>query len=239
MGFRCFNYDTKAEECIDDKWKECKSTRKGRSRDRCNFNDLMIVMGKAPPGSEWIPGGTGPAQDTTTPDIDGTAKNIWDSYQKRGKPIPNFQPYKAIRGGTEDFIKYIRELENVVIKTASKKTATSAHLWDEFNTVLDKIQEARIGDHGRHVISAAQTKLPALDPRIVIMRKDLGYNPISVPLTKWQVIDWEVTAARSGVDNFETLKDEFEEDYYNSETAKDHRVVIRAYEEMKDHLSAC
>lgn len=96
------------------------------------------------------------------------------------KGVPNFPPYKAMRGASDNFNQYIEKL-GTVVNNARRSHGTSAnkHLWDGFDATLEKIDIARTGDHGPYLIKEAEETLGKKG--FDIKRQKVGINPISNP----------------------------------------------------------
>ncbi|KAF7167905.1 hypothetical protein CNMCM6106_003275 [Aspergillus hiratsukae] len=75
LGFKCKNWDNKAQNCVNDEWEACK----GKGGGRCNFNELMATLGFSRTNDKLV-GPSGADQNTATPDIEETAKRVCKHY---------------------------------------------------------------------------------------------------------------------------------------------------------------
>ncbi|KAM5342305.1 hypothetical protein ACJ41O_013271 [Fusarium nematophilum] len=186
IGFRCVRW--KNGECEDDKWEPCKP-KPATGRTRCNFNELMVHLGKLSTDKPVLVDGAD--QNTRNPRITETAKKVYDQFvTKEKKPVPNFPAYKAMKGADGDFNKYNIRLAEVVALASKHKTEASEALFDGFESSMKQAKVARAGDHGAHLIEAAEEQLGTPN-KMEIKKMDLGVNPVDGK--NWYTVDWQAT----------------------------------------------
>lgn len=124
-----------------------------------------------------------------------------------------------------------------------KKTGANKYLWEDFDGTREKIDVARNGDHGPHLINTAQRDLGG----ITIHTQNLGNNPATGAV--WETVDWAETANQAranGVADAQTRIRAFLDDFYRgTKTDLDHRLarkhfqVFRSYKRVQDLTVSC
>ncbi|KAK2743575.1 hypothetical protein FQN55_007173 [Onygenales sp. PD_40] len=237
LGSSCDKWDSKDKTCIGDEWTTC--AKKYNKNKRCNFNQLMASLGKARPNDKLV-GPKGADQNTKTPDIEETAKVLHKHYTSTVKNgiVPNYPAYKFLKGADGDYNAYIEKVGKVVNEGAKHRTPDNKELWDKFDDALEKLRVARVGDHGKFLIEAADAKLGS---KMEIKRQNLGNNPVD-PSEKWETVDWAATedaAKKKGVADYESLIKGFKDEFYDKSTpagrkADDHLVVMKSFKLVED-----
>ncbi|KAF3484077.1 uncharacterized protein GIQ15_03401 [Arthroderma uncinatum] len=237
LGFACKKWDFMpvSPECKNNEWKECK----GKGGRRCNFNELMASLGKARPNHKLV-GPPGADQFTTTPDIDETSKVLYHHYTSMVKNmiVPNYPAYKAMKGADMDYNRYLERPGKLVNDAAMHKTEANKHLWEKYDSSLEKIKAARAGDHGRFLVPAAKADLGS---KMEVVLEHLGSNPVK-PSEVWETVDWAATeekAKKDGVADYEDLIDKFKSTFYGTRVAREHLVVEETFKRMADTARSC
>ncbi|KAF7128463.1 hypothetical protein CNMCM5793_003193 [Aspergillus hiratsukae] len=240
LGFKCKNWDNKAQNCVNDEWEACK----GKGGGRCNFNELMATLGFSRTNDKLV-GPPGADQNTATPDIEETAKRVCMHYTTPpNKKVKDFPPWKAMKGATDDFPDYTLKVGRVANDAWRHKTDENKHLWDGFDDTLDKVNIARAGDHGKFLISAAEDKLGKPNG-MDIKRVKLGVNPLDGK--PWETVDWKATAdacKSKPIKDCDRLIRDFRNDWYTNEKtrdkrARDHYVLFKSYKRIGDQARSC
>lgn len=239
IGFRCRKWIDADHKCDggDGGYEACRGSRPDR---RCTFDELMVHLGRAPQPRGWS--ATDPA--TGRLDTRQTAVNCYNIFQGRGRPVPNFPAYKAMKGNVWEYNDYILKLSTKVNDAfMKKKTDVNRYLWEDFDDTREKINVARAGDHGPHLIPAARANLNG----ITIHTQNLGNNPATGAL--WETVDWARTAndARAnGVADAQTRIRDFLDDFYrgtantqSARQARQHFQVFRTYKRVQDRTISC
>ncbi|KAI2471449.1 hypothetical protein F4781DRAFT_111731 [Annulohypoxylon bovei var. microspora] len=237
VGFKCAKANTETKTC--NKWNAC-APKRNSGRTRCNFDELMVFLGKAPTQTGW-----------TVNDSDGkldpveTAKKcytLFTTHPGKNPKVPNFPPYVAVKD-TWEFNDYIKRVTDTVNNTYKNKGGSDNRgLWDRYDTTLAKVSEARSGDHGPYLIEAAKAKLGSkMDIQIQKLGPD-GKNPATGEA--WETVDWRETVSQAkakGVPDVDKEIRGFLDDFYgaNKKTARDHLEVIRSYKRATDRNLKC
>ncbi|KAL6415838.1 hypothetical protein AUP68_00041 [Ilyonectria robusta] len=239
IGFTCVRW--RNGECENDIWRECRP-KPITGRSRCNFNDLQVFLGKLDTDKPELVHGAD--QNTKTPDIVETAKNVYEQYVvKQEKPVYNFPTYKAVKGADGNFNKYIKHLAQTVAQTSSRQTAANKVLFDNFKTSLNQVKIVRAGDHGAHLIDAAEKEL-GIPNDMEIKKEALGINPIDG--NTMYTLDWKATilaAEANGIENASKMVKDWQKKWYGSTTAgrtsigQEHSSVIRSYKGAQKIMS--
>lgn len=154
IGFKCAKPDAKTKKCTQ--WNPC-TPKKNSGRTRCNFDDLVVFLGKANTPNGWS------VYDSSGKlDPEGTAKQCYKLFTTapgKNRKVYNFPPYFAVKDAWEfnDYIKRVGDTVNNAYK--DKGGSGNRGLWDSFDTTLGKVSEARAGDHGPFLIQEAEDKL--------------------------------------------------------------------------------
>ena len=231
LGYKCDFWDAKAKKCMG-KWVECK----GRSGGRCNFNELMASVGKSRPSDELV---DGPDQNTKTPDVEGTAIKLYNKYTGGGggNKVANYPPHRVMKGGTDKFLPYIQRLGGIVNEAAAKKDDNNKALFEGFDDAVSKLNIARAGDHGPHLVSAARNDLGS---KMDIVVENLGKNPATGQI--WETVNWEATedgAGKKGVEDHTGEIERFKARFYSRNSAREHLEVMRAFEIVGNEAKTC
>ncbi|KAI2782389.1 hypothetical protein F4815DRAFT_463088 [Daldinia loculata] len=236
IGFKCAKADTKTKSCTQ--WNACKP-KKNSGRTRCNFDDLMVFLGKTPIPNGWSVNGSDGKLDP-----EGTAKQCYKLFANglgKNPKVPNFPPYVAVKDAWEfnDYIKRVGDTVNNTYK--NKGNSGNRGFWDSFDATLDKVSEARAGDHGPHLVQEAKAQLGGkMD--IQIQKLGSGNNPATGEV--WETVDWKETAKQAkdkGVPDVDKEIQGFLKNFYggSNKQAKDHRVVIQSYKRVTDRSRSC
>ncbi|KAH7113108.1 hypothetical protein B0J13DRAFT_461011 [Dactylonectria estremocensis] len=235
IGFRCVRWKNGA--CEDDRWEACRP-KPATGRTRCNFNELMVHLGKLNTDKPVLVDGSD--QNTRTPKIQETAMNF---VTKEKKAILNFPSYKAMKGADGDFNKYNIHLAEVVALALKHKTTANADLFDGFASSMKQAKVAQAGEHGAHLINAAKVELGTPN-KMEIKTMDLGVNPVDG--RNWYTVDWQATvkdAQDKGIKNAQDLVKAWQKKWYRPNPSgrpsagMEHRVVLRTYAQAGKILS--
>ncbi|KAI1209374.1 uncharacterized protein F4807DRAFT_426490 [Annulohypoxylon truncatum] len=236
IGFKCAKPDTKNKSCS--KWNAC-TPKRNSGRTRCNFDELMVFLGKAPTQTGW-------SVDDSDGKLDpeGTAKQcykIFTTAPGKNPKVVNFPPHVAAKDAWE-YNDYIKRITNTVNNTYKNKgNIGNRGLWTSFDTTMAKVSEARAGDHGPHLIQAAND---ALSSKMDIQTQDLGSGKNPATGEVWKTVDWKETAKQAkakGVPDVDKEIQGFLKDFYGgtNKQARDHRVVIQSYKRATDKSLSC
>ncbi|KAF2119737.1 hypothetical protein BDV96DRAFT_352002 [Lophiotrema nucula] len=239
IGFRCRRWDDATHTCRNNDYEACRGTR---PNNRCTFDELCFFLGKAPQRRGWS------AIDPVTNrlDVRQSAINCYNLHN--GGRIYNFPPFKAMKGNVYEYNDYILRLSNKVNEAYwTKKTNTNRYLWDDWDSTLSRIVEARAGDHGEYLIAAARGNLGG---GIQIHIQNMGNNPTTG--ARWETVDWAATVqnaqpvdpqanvpsyVRAFLDNFYHGPDGDDDD--GNDAAREHHQVNRSYKRVTDRTVSC
>ncbi|PHH90081.1 hypothetical protein CDD83_4589 [Cordyceps sp. RAO-2017] len=240
VGFRCTRFNTQTKKCSGH-WEPCK--KRNNAAGRCDFDEMMVHLGRAPRQTGWARYNAA----TGRLDAEATAKNCYRIFAAQGgnAKVPNFQPYKALKGATGEYNDYIMQLSKVVNDAWwKKKRDNNKHQWAEFDSTVRLINIARTGDHGKYLIPAVEQGLGHI---MNIKRKSLGNHPVTGE--GWETVDWKETAAaakKAGVADYHTHFTHVLNDLYrgtqtdnNHKSFRDHHQVIRSYKRVEDRSRSC
>ncbi|KAI1079781.1 hypothetical protein F5B20DRAFT_590323 [Whalleya microplaca] len=236
IDFKCAKWDPKTKECTQ--WNAC-TPKKKSGRTRCNFDDLIVFLGRAPVQDGW-----------SVNDSDGkldpeeTAKqchHLFMAAPGKNPKVYNFPPYVAVKD-TREFNGYIKRVGDTVNNAYKNKgNSDNRGLWDSFDTTLAKVSEARAGDHGPYLVQEAKAKLGGkMDIQTQIV--GTGKNPATGDV--WETVDWNETAKQAKAKGLPDVDKEiqgFLKTFYNggNKEAKNHRVVIQSYKRLTDRSQSC
>jgi hypothetical protein len=204
---------------------------------------------KVSKSDKFVPGND---QDTKTPQIRETAVNYYNVRTKpqKGK-VTNFPPEIFLKNTNGDVIDFVEHVGDVVVNTAKAHRAGNEKLFDQFKEATRQTLEARIGDHGSHLIEAAEK---FLGPRsITVETEPIGDHEHpprdnnGKPLTGWTTLDWQKTTQggndKIGVDATAKAMQDFEDDFYrhkpDSDAAKRHWVMMNAFKSVARQCEGC
>ncbi|KZL82816.1 hypothetical protein CI238_11925 [Colletotrichum incanum] len=244
IGYQCNNW--RQNRCVGT-WVPCRG-RQGRAQ--CNFDDFQQFLGNTRPGmaaqAAYRPDGSLDAQQTAV-------NCIW-AWRDRGAAPYNFRGYKAVKHGRSnhnDFIYRIGQINNDNYNKPAVRAAAGDAAFSRVDDTLTKITQARVADHGRHLIPAAQAALPGVN----IRDKDMGASPfyraawvpppgVDPDTPRFRTVDWEATINNSpDPGNTRTQVRAWLDTYYRGNTAngnaRDHWQVLRSYKTIKDRTNRC
>lgn len=117
-----------------------------------------------------------------------------------------------------------------------KQNSNKNHmLFEQFDNTRDKINIARTGDHGDHLIEEAREHMKG-----VVYTKSIGKNPATNE--DWRTVDWAETArrGRANGDNVAANIRDFRRAFYGPGSAALHHLqVIRSYKYTNDRAVSC
>lgn len=241
MGYACSKFDEKTKKCTVN-WQPCKKKR--NAPGRCNFDELVHQLGKAPKPTGW----SILDKKTGRLDVQETAKNCYKMYgskQGAASKVPNFKSYKAMKGATGEYNDFVLKVSTMVDKARREKaTDDNRHLWQDFDATTDKVNTARAGDHGPYLIKEAKAKL-GNDMDIKVQH--LGSSPATGE--KWETVDWKETAMEArkrGVSDYHQRIKGFLDDWYRGSqddhehrAARQHHQVLRTFKRVADRARSC
>ncbi|KAI1810270.1 hypothetical protein GGS20DRAFT_594847 [Poronia punctata] len=245
VGFKCTKPNLAAKTCPQ--WNAC-TPKKNTGRTRCNFDELMVFLGKAPKQTGWSvydQNGNLAAEQTAK-----QCYKLFTSGLGNNPKVPNYPPHNAVKDSWE-FNDYIKRIGDTANRTYKNKANANNHvLFGSFDTTLEMVSVARAGDHGPFLIQAASN---SLGPKMVTIQKQgLGSNPVTGAV--WETVDWKETAKQAkarGVANADDLIEAFLKDWYSGPTgpndpnykdkveARNHRVVMQSYKRVTDRSQSC
>ncbi|KAH7311958.1 hypothetical protein BKA65DRAFT_484555 [Rhexocercosporidium sp. MPI-PUGE-AT-0058] len=244
IGYQCSNWNQ--NRCLGN-WVPCRARN---NRPQCNFDEFQRFLGNIRPGmaaqGAYKPDGS---LDTTA-----TARNCIWSWRDGGGPPYNFRGYKAVKHGRNnhnDFIYRIGQINNDNFNKPAVRTAAGDAAFSRVDDTLTKITTARVADHGRHLIPAAQAALPG----VTIVEKNMGPSPfyragwvppvgVDPDTAQWKTVDFEATINSSpNPADTRTRVRGWLDSYYRGPTAnhfaRDHWQVLRSYKTVKDRTNRC
>lgn len=206
--------------------------------------------------------------ETTDPDPEKTAENLYKHFSDgsvfKSPGVKDWPAYRILKDGASSYADAVEKVSDVVTKTSTKLRAEAGgkaldpateKLFTRFEECNRMIKTARIGDHGRFLIDAAETYLKphGIDVKIEIL--DPSVNPVD-STRNWSTVDWEATvdeAVKAGKGTKEQLEDLMEKakrDFYgpladgssstpDQRIAEEHRVAIEAYTNAQNKLAGC
>lgn len=244
IGYQCNNW--RGNKCIGS-WVLCRG-RQGRTQ--CNFDDFQQFLGNTRPGM--------PAQAAYRADgsLDNrqTAVNCLWAWRGQNAAPYNFRGYKGVKFGRNnhnDFIYRIGQINNDNYNKPAVRAAAGDVAFTRVDDTLTKITQARVADHGRYLIPAAQNGLNG----VTVQTKDMGPSPfyragytppagVDPDTPRFTTVDWEATINGSpDPANTRTRVRNWLDSYYRGPTAnrnaRDHWQVLRSYKNIKDRTNRC
>ncbi|KAL9474353.1 hypothetical protein ACSS6W_008733 [Trichoderma asperelloides] len=171
-----------------------------------NFNELIGPLSKLN-GNSLVPfgrdSGGNPlplADGAASLDPQETAKHIYPEILKATTSkkypdgmVPSPPAYKMLKGGTNNYIKFLSDMGKLVQKTSRKGDSYKNHkaLFDGFQKANSKVLEARMGDHGSFQIQAMKDRLSGKG--ITVKTKTVGSGTSPATGEPWDVVDWKET----------------------------------------------
>ena len=159
--------------------------------------------------------------------------------------------YRIMRYGGTDYNEHLNSLGDIVRNTASKKNDGNKWMWTEFESTLGQLRAARIGDNGRYVVEAYKND-PKLDNKYITTE-----NPGTIPATKseyknldwydnhkgeWTDLNWAETEEnmhKGGVKDASDRMSSFRNNYFSSQSARDHQAVMTDFQDMETKVKGC
>ncbi|KAJ6779547.1 hypothetical protein PWT90_05171 [Aphanocladium album] len=232
IGWRCKNWTvtdaTKREgHCAGD-WEQYDDIYPGGN----SFNNFMTFIGDQHVDStDWLK-----KKPDGSIDMDATAKYCYDKHSAlpgNAKKVRNFEAHEVMKVDNDRFESYVEKLSDTVNKIPDEvgdgDKAKAKQIRSEFHATQERVNQIRIGDHGKHLIKDAKKKLKAF----TIETRVVGKNPVDN--RDMSTIDWAKTA-NTAKNDLGFSKEETRiaiNDYNNKNYAKrneaEHRSVIRAY----------
>lgn len=272
IGYKCMSWDREAKKCRSkgkkNGWAMCKG-RVGENK-RCSMAKLLNQIGRVSENDPFAASSDGKPLplETTDPDPQKTAQNLYKQLSAGSvfgpAGVKDWQPYRILKDGTADYADAVERVSDVVAKTSAKLRAeadgkaldpATEKLFTRFEECNRLIKTARIGDHGRFLIDAAEKYLKprGIDVKIEIL--DPPVNPVD-STRNWSTVDWEATvdeAVKAGKGTKEQLEDlmkEAKRDFYgppadgskpspDQAKAEEHRAVIEAYTNAHNKAAGC
>ncbi|KAL6850822.1 hypothetical protein ACO1O0_007948 [Amphichorda felina] len=267
LGFRCRSWQN--GECRDNNWDEyrCRALDDAGKQGgkRCNFWELMTNLGETSGGNNanlMMPEGTD--VNAKTLPIEKSAVSYY-MYTREHMPYHNeetgqlekgrvgdYNPYRFLKYGGTDYNDYLDKLGDTVKNTAkSKKNDSNKWMFEQFESTVKQIRAARIGDNGRFVVEAYKND-NKMDNKYMVTE-----NPGTNPATKdeyknldwfenhkgtWIEFDWAGTQyemTKNGVKDAGTKMNDFQTNYYSSQSAQDHLAVMNDFEQMESKVKGC
>ncbi|KAF3054754.1 hypothetical protein CFAM422_013263 [Trichoderma lentiforme] len=239
LGYRCLKWDHAQKKCVkkgkNDLWKACEG--KIGPDKRCSMTALLNHLGRVGPNDQLVADSAGKPLplDTADPDPQKTAENLYKHYSDPAFKYPgvkDYEPYRVLKDGTEDYVSAIEKISDVVAKTSVEVRLKAAlagkpledatkKLFSRFEETNRLIKTARIGDHGPYLIAAAENYLKphGIDVQIEIL--DPPVNPVD-GTKNWKTVDWEKTidmaveAGKGTREQMEKLMDDAKKDFYDA-----------------------
>ncbi|KAF2730200.1 hypothetical protein EJ04DRAFT_555577 [Polyplosphaeria fusca] len=225
LGWGCNPKSWQNKKCQNDDWSECKGSR---TDGRCTFDELMHFMEPGNKANTW---NAGVYQPNGRIDAEKTAVKCYQRYQARKSPVKNFPPWKAIKGNVHEFNDYIRKVSDRVDFVYRKQIDSSNNdLFKDFDGTRDKINKARAGDHGKHLIDAARKAVG------LIYVQDLGKDPTTGE--DMETVDWAKTAQNGDKDIRSRIRN-FLNGFYSNKAAREHLAVFKSYKYGNDRAVTC
>ncbi|KAK2024008.1 hypothetical protein LX32DRAFT_644013 [Colletotrichum zoysiae] len=245
IGYQCDNW--RQNKCIG-KWVLCRG-KKGV----CTFDEFQQFLGNTPPGLKSKTQAVNSADGKT---LDGpkTAVNCIWAWRDKGAAPYNFKGYKATKYGRRDFNDFIYRIgqinnDNYNKPDVRKEAGDAAFARADFT--LNQVTQARVADHGRHLIPAARNGLPGVN----IVEKDMGPSPfyradwtpppnVDRDTERFRTVDWEATINNSpnpaeARESVRKWLDGFYRGTTPNRSAVAHWEVLRAYKTIKDRTNRC
>lgn len=255
LGFKCLGWDKAGGKCrlkkgtTEENWKECQGVLPGR---RCTFSQLFNSVGGATTNQKFAADKDGNLLDLKATDMDPeqTAKNVYDHFLAKevdNPKVSDYPPYKFMKGSNENYANYVEKMGDVVAKAAAagKNTGANKVLFDRFADLTERINRARVGDHGKFLIPAAQKILEPQGITVVKGSVEPGHNPADSSQV-WETVDWDKTMSgaleKGTYSELELLlitSNMREQFYTEDKVAKEHKVVMQAYEDVEDKAKGC
>jgi len=243
LGFKCVKEGTN-KSAWDGKqckgvWQACEDRFKA---GRCNFNQLMVSLGKVRPNENFVPGSD---PNTQSPDVKQTAVNYYNTLTSSNvKQVPNYPPECFLKSTNGEYMDFIDGITKVVTKARPTHASANAALFNSFADATDRIVEARVGDHGPFLISSAQAELDPKGVTIHTMKVGDGLSPVKDSKgdqAQWNTIDWQATIQDSKLSELETLSvvTDFNDKFYSGKSANQHITVIEGFKSTVDKMRTC
>lgn len=254
IGFACkgqFNENT--GECPNG-WEKA-----GPQNGRANFNQLVGPLSKLNPKSNR-PFGRNSAGNPV-PFADGakgldaeeTSKYLYTEILKATKSnkypngmIPSPPPYKMMKGGTANYVKFLSDVGKLVQKTSKQGNNHADHLalFEGFQKVNAQVLDARIGDHGSFQIQAISDRLQ--NSGITVKTKTVGGGTSPGSGDPWEAVDWKKTISDGVTDTGQSKEqvtktvEAAAKDFYTPDgDAKKHKAVIDSTRRVDQRMNHC
>jgi hypothetical protein len=247
LGWKCMKWSTAERDCMD--WRRYENCDSGPG-GRCNFNQFVRNMGYGYEGSRNIVPGSDP--NARTLDIDRAAANYYHEVvtNTNHHKVMNYAPNRVMKFTTLEYQPFLDELGDLVQHTAnSKKTKTNAWMFDEFTKTVQKINEARAGDHGPYAIREAKAKLGAQ----WVVTRNVGLNPALNPdfadvawqesaKEVWSEVNWVDTQnkmEKAGIKDAAQKITTARNAIYGPTVAREHLEVMERFREIERKVTSC
>ncbi|KAJ3495625.1 hypothetical protein NLG97_g3257 [Lecanicillium saksenae] len=239
IGWRCKNWEVTDEAKREGK---CKGSWEQYSDvySSNNFNDFMKFIGDQHVDSDdWLK-----KKPDGSIDIDKTAANCYDKHTKAGAKVRNYSAHEVMKVDNDRFEPYVEKLSDAVDKTPDEvgdgDKAKAKEIRSNFAELSQRVQDVRVGDHGKHLIKDATKKLKG---KLTIETRIIGKDPLNASVDL-KTVDWAKTAQTNiaaGVSKADvrTAIDDFNKDYYTKRNPAEHRSVIRAYIKAGSKAKKC
>ncbi|KAJ4155309.1 hypothetical protein LMH87_000563 [Akanthomyces muscarius] len=229
IGWRCTDWEVTDAEKREGK---CKGSWEQFSDvySDTSFNNFMKFIGdQHVDASDWLK-----KKADGSIDIDKTASNCYNKHTAANAKVRNFEAHEVFKTDNDRFESYVEKLSDTVSKApdevpdADKDKAKDIRA--NYYELSQRVQDVRVGDHGKHLIKDATKKLKG---QLDIETRTLGKDPLNTNVDL-KTVDWAKTAQKgiaSGKSKQEVrnLIDGFNKEYYKKRNPAEHRSVVRSY----------
>ncbi len=239
IGWRCKDWEVTDAEKREGK---CKGTWEQYSDvySETSFNNFMKFIGdEHVDSSDWLK-----KKPDGSIDMDKTAANCYNKHTSANAKVRNFEAHEVFKTDNDRFETYVEKVSDAVNKApdevADGDKAKAKEIRSNFNELSQRVQDVRVGDHGKHLIKDATKKLKG---KLDIETRTLGKDPLNSNVDL-KTVDWAKTAQKgiaSGKSKNEVrdLINDYNKEYYTKRNPAEHRSVVRSYIKAGSKAKKC
>lgn len=238
IGWRCKNWEVTDEakregKCNGD-WEQYSDVYSTN-----NFNDFMRFIGdQHVDSSNWLI-----KKSDGSIDMDKTAANCYDKHTKAGDKVRNFAAHEVLKTSNDRFESYVQDLSDIVDKTPDEVSdgdkEKAKEIRGNFHDLSERVREARVGDHGKHLIKDATKKLKPMKVEVRVLGKDPLNSSVDLKTVDWAKTAQTAVAGGMSKKDMRKAIDDYNKAYYSKRNPAEHRSVVRAYIKSDAKFKKC